>query len=279
MRAATFAMALLAVGSSFVPVNQVRAADPNTLTDEEKQAGFEALPLDRGISGWAPTPGYRGNWSIDDGAIRLIDGAGPTYVAKNLPENFELRFEWKETKTADLNGRFQLTLSKWWGGGVQEHNGDSAEAKCGFQAGGRWICMSTGEVNLMNGGEGIINGFHTIERGGDSQRSRPPGEWNSGRVFHQGSIFQSWVDGRKVAEYDSDKEPFSEDPRMNGWKNLQSRGLYIRIADGIPAVGGAGWYRGFKLRTLDKGEVLDRTPIRTDILPVHTRPPRAFNGN
>jgi hypothetical protein len=71
------------------------APDVNGLTDEEVQRGF--IPLFDGVSfdGWK----HGGNWEIQDGAFaRVRKGGSLTYVARKVPDDFELRFEWKVSK-------------------------------------------------------------------------------------------------------------------------------------------------------------------------------------
>src|ERR1043166_3629502 len=88
-----------------VSVGRVRADDPNALTEDEKRTGFELLFDGRSLDGW--DAGAEAQWKIDDEAIYIIDAGsdsifddGITYRAKKLPEDFELRFEWRETKPA-----------------------------------------------------------------------------------------------------------------------------------------------------------------------------------
>src|SRR5262249_51630403 len=71
------------------------APAPNTLSAPEKKAGFELLFDGKGLDGWES----KGNWKVQDGAIaRAGKGGGLTYKTKKVPDNFELRFEWKVAK-------------------------------------------------------------------------------------------------------------------------------------------------------------------------------------
>ena len=68
------------------------AAEPNTLSDAEKQAGFALVFNGRDFEGWQ----QKGNWKIEDGAIcRAERGGGLMYQAQPIPNDFELVFEWK----------------------------------------------------------------------------------------------------------------------------------------------------------------------------------------
>jgi hypothetical protein len=72
-----------------------RAADVIVLTDDEVQQGFVALFDGVSFDGWK----HGGNWEIQDGAFaRVRKGGSLTYVEHKVPDNFELRFEWKVSK-------------------------------------------------------------------------------------------------------------------------------------------------------------------------------------
>jgi hypothetical protein len=70
-------------------------ADVNELTDEEVQQGFVSLFDGVSFEGWK----HGGNWEIQDGAFaRVRKGGSLTYVEHKVPDDFELRFEWKVSK-------------------------------------------------------------------------------------------------------------------------------------------------------------------------------------
>ena len=70
----------------------VHAAEPNALSPDDKSAGFELLFNGTDLAGWK----HGGNWKAADGAItREGKGGSLVYDVKNVPDDFELRFEWK----------------------------------------------------------------------------------------------------------------------------------------------------------------------------------------
>ncbi|MCA9098385.1 MAG: DUF1080 domain-containing protein, partial [Planctomycetaceae bacterium] len=68
------------------------AGDPNTLSPAEQEANFVLLFNGRTLDGWE----HSGNWTVDNGVITR-EGKGGSLVFKNhpVPDDFELRFEWK----------------------------------------------------------------------------------------------------------------------------------------------------------------------------------------
>src|SRR4051812_38437555 len=65
------------------------------LEPAEQQLGFVPLGDGRSFSGWKQS----GNWVIQDGAFaRVRPGGQLTYEAQSVPDDFELRFDWKVSK-------------------------------------------------------------------------------------------------------------------------------------------------------------------------------------
>ena len=68
------------------------AAKHNQLSKVEKKAGFKLLFDGKSFDGWE----HAGNWVIEDGVItRQKKGGYLSYSVETLPDDFELRFEWK----------------------------------------------------------------------------------------------------------------------------------------------------------------------------------------
>ena len=72
------------------------AGNVNLLTEAESAAGFESLFDGRTIGpGWE----HKGNWKVENGVItREGQGGSLIYKAKKIPDDFDLRFQWKVGK-------------------------------------------------------------------------------------------------------------------------------------------------------------------------------------
>ena len=65
------------------------------LEPTEERLGFVSLFDGKSFEGWE----HAGNWIIADGAFyRNAAGGSLTYTAATVPDDFELRFEWKVSK-------------------------------------------------------------------------------------------------------------------------------------------------------------------------------------
>ena len=89
--------------------------------------------------------------------------------------------------------------------------------------------------------------------------TRPVGEWNSARIICQGSVIQHWLNGKIIIDFDYENPKWAAEVellRLRGG-NLAARGGNLSLqAHGDPV-----WYRNIRLRKLEPGEELDRTPV------------------
>ena len=79
----------------------------NQLTTAERAAGFRLLFDGKSFNGWK----QQGNWTIVEQALyRGRSGGGLTCVAQQIPDDFELRFQWKVARGSNVinttGGRF-----------------------------------------------------------------------------------------------------------------------------------------------------------------------------
>ncbi len=73
-------------------ISFLQAADPNVLSKAEKEQGFQLLFNGKNLEGWKNS----GNWKVVDQAIsRTGRGGSLVFETKKVPDDFELRFEWK----------------------------------------------------------------------------------------------------------------------------------------------------------------------------------------
>ena len=91
-------------GAKKLPVGQIPSIKEdvaiNTLSSEEKSLGFELIFNGKDYQGWE----NKANWIVEEGVITRKDKGGDiTYNAKKVPDNFELRFEWKVGKGSNLS--------------------------------------------------------------------------------------------------------------------------------------------------------------------------------
>ena len=208
----------------------VLAADPNALTEAEKEAGFELLFNGKDFSGWKQS----GNWVLQDSAMfRSEKGGGISYSAKPIPDDFELRFQWKVGEKSNSGvyyrpGQYEYQILD------NKLHADGKNPRT--SAASLYFCMAPSR-----------------------DATKPVGQWNTGRVICKGSVIQHWLNGEKVIGFDYTEPKYAANVEMLILRGavLTDRGANLSMQDhGDPV-----WYRGIKLRTLGSDDKLDRTPV------------------
>jgi len=228
-----FAGALL---GSLLLAASLPAATPNQLNAEERRAGFELLFDGRSFTHW--TQG--GNWVIEDGALFCRDRGGDVfYTGKFVPNDFELRFEWRVAKGVNSGVLYRP-------GQVEYQVLDDANSNYGknprTKAAALFFCV-----------------------GPSRDVTRPHGQWNEGRIVCQGTVIQHWLNGEKVIEFDYEDPRWAHNVallRARGWAppysgNLGARGGFLRLQ----YHGGHVWFRSLRLREIPKDEKLPRSEV------------------
>ena len=213
-----------------------RAEDPNALSETEKEAGFELLFSGKDLQGWKQS----GNWVVQDGAIfRAERGGSLTYTKKKVPDDFELRFQWKVGEKSNSGvyyrpGQYEYQILD---------NGTHADGKNPrSSAASLYFCMAPSK-----------------------DATKPVGQWNTGRIVCKGTVIQHWLNGEKVIDFDyaDPKWAWNVELLRKRGADLTARGGSLYFQDhGDPV-----WFRGIKLRQLGPEEKLDRTPITPQAIP------------
>jgi len=216
------------VGPSFAA--GAEEENPNQLTKDEKVAGFKLLFNGRDLKGWKQS----GNWVIQEETItRTGQGGSLTYETSKVPDDFELRFQWKVAKGSNSGVYYRPGQYEYQILDNQVH-ADGKNPRT--SAASLYFCMAPSH-----------------------DATRPVGEWNEGRVVCKGTVVQHWLNGKKVIgfDYSDPKWKFNVNLLRLRGADLAARGGRLHFQDhGDPV-----WYRGVKMRTLGPDDKLDRTPV------------------
>jgi hypothetical protein len=212
------------------------AGKPNVLTDEEKKAGFELLFNGKDLKGWE----HAGNWKVVDGAVCRADkGGGLTYKTRKVPDDFELRFQWKVAKGSNSGvyyrpGQYEYQILD------NKVHGDGKNPRT--SAASLYFCMAPSK-----------------------DATRPVGEWNTGRIVCKGTVIQHWLNGERVIDFDYSDPKWAKEVellRVRGG-DLKARGAHLHLQDhGDPV-----WYRGIKMRAIPKDEKVDHKEVKPMAIP------------
>lgn len=196
----------------------------------EKKDGFTFLTDGASFDGWE----QKGNWFIDDeGAFyRKERGGDLLYTAAKVPDNFELRFEWKVSKGCNSGVYYRP-------GQVEYQILDNVDSPYGANArqaaASLFFCMAPKKDN-----------------------TRPVGEWNTGRIRCQGSVIEHWMNGEAVISFDYNDPKWAEYVELLDIRggDLTGRGGQIKLQDHGQDV----WFRNLRWREIPLDESITPDP-------------------
>ena len=208
----------------------VTADSPATRSSEERSAGFTALFNGEDLAGWE----HSGNWVVEEGVItRTGKGGSLVYKTAKVPDDFELRFEWKVAEGSNSGIYYRPTQYEYQILDNAVHR-DGQNPRT--SAASLYFCMQP-----------------------SVDATKPVGQWNTGRVVCKGTVIQHWLNGIKVIhlDYADPKWKFNVDMLKQRGGDLKARGAYLSLQDhGDPV-----WYRNIRLRQLAAGDEIDMTPV------------------
>lgn len=180
----------------FLLTTFAKAADP--------EPGFESLFDGKTLDGWK----QKGNWEVVNGEITRVKKGGPlTYAKAKVPDDFELRFDWKVAKGCNSGvyyrpGQYEYQLL------------DNANSTYGENprscAGALYFCM-----------------------GPTKDVVRPFGQWNEGRIICKGTVIQHWLNGEKVVDFDYTDPRWAAEVKLVSYRgtDLSKRGGELWLQD------------------------------------------------
>lgn len=153
-------------------------ADINSLSKEDKDAGFVSMFNGKDFTGWqfdgqeSPLKTLPDNWKVEDGLIKLSGGGKPHLGSEKSYGDFEMKFEWRSVKDKYNSGFFIRSGKK----------------------------VGANQLNLAKGSEGaFINGKLTGSMP-VPKLQKLAGEWNEWRVLVVGDKVTFWCNGELAWE-------------------------------------------------------------------------------
>ncbi len=201
----------------------------HALDPAEKRLGFVALSDGKTIDGWK----HGGNWEIQDGAFARVRPNGSlTYETKLVPDDFELRFEWKVSKLCNSGVYYRPGQVEYQ---VLDDEHPVYGANPRQSAASLFFCM-----------------------GPSKRATRPVGEWNTARIICKGTIIEHWLNEERVISFDYADPKWAKEVeilRIRGG-DLTGRGGKLSLQDHGQDV----WFRNLRMRTIPAGEKLIPDP-------------------
>ena len=167
-------------------------AQPNTLTDDEKAAGFRLLFDGKTTAGWRTynRPAIDPKWQVDGDALRFHPDPSPEYghdiVTEEVFTSFELRIDWK--------------LWARGNSGIFWHIRE-ADGRAPYESGPEYQLLDdTGHPDAANGPERLAGACYALIAPGPKTLS-PLGEWNRTTIIVEGDAVRHFLNGQQILAY------------------------------------------------------------------------------
>jgi hypothetical protein len=179
----TVLMLAIAFGSTLMAQHD----HANTLTPDEKAAGWRLLFDGKSLDGWR---GYREQlpptaWKVMNGELTLT-GKGGDLITREEFRDFELKLEWKLVKEGANSGLFF-------------HGVETPDP----------LYYTAPEIQIIDNErhKDAANIKHTAGSNYDLDApsrnvTKPVGEWNEMRIVVNGPHVEHWMNGEKIVEYE-----------------------------------------------------------------------------
>jgi len=225
---------------------EVTMPDLNSLTEDEKTAGWELLFDGTTLDGWKrynqDTIGPL--WSTKDGMI-ICDGTGLGEGSKNAGGsltttkqfgNFELIAEWKITKGGNS--------------GILYHVVEKPDYKSDHETGPEYqVIDDLGYDGDLKDAQKAGSNYDMYPAPA-TKKLMPAGEWNSSRIVYNNGHVEHWLNGEKILEFEEGSDDFNERFQKSKWVdypvwNVSKTGAFSLQDHGAPV-----YFRNIKARSL-----------------------------
>ena len=216
------------------------AAEPNTLTPEEKKDGWQLLFNGSDLEGWRmyasakkPLPG----WQVADGVLtkkRRIPGGNIITVGKFT--DYELSWEWKIAENGNNGIKYLVTEERKSAPGPE------------YQ-----ILDDNGHPDGKVGPKRQTACLYDILPPAPDKPLKAPGEWNHSRIIIQGNLVEHWLNGAKVLSYELGSPELLDAISKSKFKNHKDFGTKIEGHIMLTDHSDECSFRNIKLRPLNGG--------------------------
>lgn len=251
------------------------AAEPNTLTPEEKKQGWKLLFDGKSLKGWedpAKKSPAGDSWSIDNGALKA---AKEPKIREDLFTraqygDFELTFEWKISPGGNSGLKYRVQ-DRFLVDDRQRQQYGKFETMANDAIKTRAITRTAATQEYVVGFEFQViddSGHADAKRGALYQAgalysmlpaskpmAKPVGEYNQARVVVRGDKIEHWLNGVKVVDGSlADESIKSKAAARWTTDSLVYKGLAERPKKKTPITlqnhGDEAWFRNIKIRPL-----------------------------
>ena len=204
----------------------------NTLSEEEKAAGWKLLWDGKTTDGWRSAKADtfpKSGWVIKDGELLVLgkngaeSGGGGDIITTNRYSQFELKVDFKITSGANSGIKYfcQPYLDPITGAGAKSKSGKGSAIGLEFQI---LDDERHPDAKLGRDGNRTIGSLYDLITADSNKKPNPIGEWNTAHIIVKGSHVEHWLNGMKVVEYERGSQAFHDLVAKSKYKKIPGFG-------------------------------------------------------
>ncbi len=229
---------LTCVASILLSVLAFAEAAPNTLSEEEKAAGWKLLFDGKTTEAWRAIGKQefpKKGWTVKDGTLHLEKGpGGGDITTKETFSDFELTWEWNLQEAGNSGVKYNLV-------------DPNKNLGCEYQL----LDDVKHSDAKAHGTTRQTGGLYDVLAPAKEKKLNPPGEWNQSRIVVKGNQVEHYLNGQKTVEFEFGSEALnkaiaeSKFKKTKGWG--EKRTSPILLQDHSDEVA----FRNIKIRPLN----------------------------
>lgn len=206
-------------------------AENNTLSEEEKKAGFVLLFDGKTMNEWRnyKREDISKKWVVENETLTLSGRGGMDLITKKQYDDFELLLEWNISKNGNSGIFIHGTEIKGpiYKKAIEIQILDSPKARDVHQPGAVYDLIPAKKESI-----------------------KKQGEWNKVRILSEKGRVQTWHNGVKVADFEPRGEKFKAMIAKSKFKNWQGFGQNEKGHIGLQDHGNKVSFRNIKIREI-----------------------------
>lgn len=222
------------------PQTETPDSEENTLTQSEKEAGWQLLFDGKSMENFK---GFRKDevpaaWQVEDGTIAFAGERGGDLITKDEYKNFEFSIDWK--------------ISEGGNSGIMYHVSEDTAYHNTYNSGPEMQVLDDerhpDSKKGVNGNRQAGTLYDLIPL--STPAVNPAGEWNTAKLLVKDGHVEHWLNGKKVVEYEIGSPEW--DTLIQNSKFAKMKG-FGREGQGHIALQDHGdkvWFRNIKIREL-----------------------------
>jgi hypothetical protein len=212
------------------------AAEPNTLTDEEKAAGWKLLFDGQTTTGWVAigkTEFPAEGWVAENGTLHHTKGGGDIVTVDSY-DSFELTFDWMIPMGANSGVKYNLP---------------NPAKNIGFEY--QLLDDENHPDGIKGGRKHQTGGLYDLIEPALDKKVSPLGEWNSSRILVRGNHVEHWLNGGKTVEFEIGSAELLALVAESKYKKVAGFGTKLSSPILLQDHGDETTFRSIKIRVLD----------------------------